>query len=196
MRGATAPLFLQENLFEERDGARVVRLPEPEHRLLAHLGIAVRARDLHQLRHAFVFRQLAEREDRFLLHLGVGIVLDRAGDRRKRLPAGLPTRSRRSPVSGEAATSVVSHATLSSGFTSVSQTIGIPPASTSQSGVKVRRRTTAPPSRRASTRNSVAGSSAMRVPLRSRTSPVLIDTPLPLSRRHMPAENVESEIVS
>ena len=36
----------------------------------------------------------------------------------------------------------------------------------------------------------------MREPRRSRESPVVIETPLPLSSRHMPPEKVESEIVS
>ena len=99
-------------------------------------------------------------------------------------------------MSGEAATSDASQATLSSGLTSFSQTSGMAVASMSQSGVNVRTRLTPPLSRRASTRNSVAGSSVTREPLRSRTSPVFIDTPPPLSRRHMPPENDESEIVS
>ncbi len=86
-------------------------------------------------------------------------------------------------------TSVVSQATLSSGFTSVSQTIAMPPASTSQSGVKVRMRSIAPPSTRASTRKSVGGSSVMRDP-RCTESPVDIDTPPPLSSRHTPQQPV------
>ena len=112
------------------------------------------------------------------------------------LIAVLPTRSCPSPETGAAATSDASHATLSSGFTSVSHTSGIAVASMSQSGVNVRTRLTAPASSRASTRNSVAGSSATREPVRSRTSPVFIDTPPPLSSRHIPPENDESEMVS
>jgi hypothetical protein len=110
--------------------------------------------------------------------------------------AVLPTRSRPSPLSGAAATSDASHATLSSGLTSVSHTSGMLAASMSQSGVNVRTRLTAPFSRRASTRNSAAGSSAMRPPRLSRMSPLFIDTPPPLSSRHMPPETVESEMVS
>ena len=59
-------------------------------------------------------------------------------------------------------TSEVSHATLSSGFTPSSQTTGTPPASISQSGVAVRSLTIVLASIRASTRISVADSSAIR----------------------------------
>ena len=77
---------------------------------------------------------------------------------------------------------------LSSGFTSVSQTTERPAASTSQSGVNVRTRFTAPPSTRASTRNSVAGSSITRDPRTLIESPVFMLTPLPLSSRHVPQQ--------
>ena len=80
--------------------ARVVRLAEPEHRLLAHFGVAVGARDLHQLRHAFVLRQLAEREDRLLLHLGVRIVVDRVGDGRRSPPCRPSAPARTAPGRG------------------------------------------------------------------------------------------------
>src|SRR4029453_12678729 len=78
-------ISLQENFFEELDRTRIVRLTEPEHRLLADLDVLVRPRDVDQPRHAFVLRHLTEREHRLFLDLGVGIVLDGAGDRRKRL---------------------------------------------------------------------------------------------------------------
>ena len=108
--------------------------------------------------------------------------------------AVLPARSCWSPESGAASTIDDSHATLSSGFTSVNQTTVRPAASMSQSGVKVRTRPTVPASSRASTMNSDAGSSAMREPrpfseLPAGTElPVLIVTPLPLSRRHTPQQ--------
>ena len=54
--------------------ARIPRLPQPEHRLLAHGWIAVGARHVDQLRHAFVLRQLTEGEHRAFLDLGFGIV--------------------------------------------------------------------------------------------------------------------------
>jgi hypothetical protein len=81
-------------------------------------------------------------------------------------------------------------------LTSFSQTSGIALASTSQSGVNVRTRLTPPFSSRARTRNSVAASSVTREPFLSRMSPLFIEMPPPLSRRHMPPENDESEIVS
>ena len=52
-------------------------------------GLRFVARDLHQLRHALVLRQLAEREHRLLLHLGVRVVVDGAGDDGDRFLAGL-----------------------------------------------------------------------------------------------------------
>ena len=79
---------------------------------------------------------------------------------------------------------------LSSGFASLSQTSGIPAASISQSGVNVRSRITAPPSTRASTRNSVGGSSD------TRESDWLIETPLPPSRRHWPQHEPAFEMLS
>ena len=54
----------------------------------------------------------------------------------------------------------VSHAALSSGFTLSNHVTGSPPASISQSGVAVRSRVNVVPSKRASTENSAAGSSA------------------------------------
>ena len=87
-------------------------------------------------------------------------------------------------------TNVVNHAMLSSGFTSFSQTSGMPAASISQSGVNVRSRITAPDSTRARIRNSVGGSSE------TRESVWLIDTPPPPSRRHWPQQLPADEIVS
>jgi hypothetical protein len=59
---------------------------------------------------------------------------------------------------------------LSSGFTSVSQTIGMLPASTSQSGVNVRMRSTTPRSTRARTRNSSAARGDARTALLNRVA--------------------------
>ena len=99
------------------------------------------------------------------------------------------TRSRRSPASCDAVTSEASQPRLSSTFTSVSQTSVIPPASISQSGVNVRTRVTAPPSSRARMRNSVAGSSTIREPRLLRSSPRVIDTPLPRSSWQTPQQS-------
>src|SRR4030095_16087182 len=78
-------ISLQENFLEELERSRIVRLTEPEHRLLADLDVLVRPRDVNQPRHAFLLRHLAERKDSLFLDLGVGIVLDCTGNRRKRL---------------------------------------------------------------------------------------------------------------
>src|SRR4029453_10532025 len=80
-------ISLQENFFEELDRTRIVRLTEPEHRLLADLDVLVRPRDINQPRHAFLLRHLAERKDSLFLDLGVGIIVDCAADRRERLTA-------------------------------------------------------------------------------------------------------------
>src|SRR4029450_8971628 len=80
-------ISLQENFFEKLDRTRIVRLTEPEHRLLPDLDVLVRPRDLNQPRDAFLLRHLAEREHRLFLDLGVGIVVDGAADRRERVPA-------------------------------------------------------------------------------------------------------------
>src|SRR5688500_19441580 len=53
---------LGENLFEELEGARILRLAEPEHRLLADGGVLVVAGLVDQQRHALVLRQLAQRK--------------------------------------------------------------------------------------------------------------------------------------
>ena len=73
--------WLFQDLFEEFQRARIFRLPQPEHRLFANGRVLVGAGLLNQQRHALVFGQLAQREHRFLFHLGVGIVLDRRGNR-------------------------------------------------------------------------------------------------------------------
>src|SRR4051812_47151792 len=85
---ALISLLLQQDVFEELHRTRIVRLTEPEHRLLADLRITMAARDLDQARHPFVGRHLAEREHRLLLHLGIGIVLHGAGDGGEGLAAG------------------------------------------------------------------------------------------------------------
>ena len=53
-----------------------MRLAEPEHGLLAHRSIAIRARYLDEQRHALIFGKLAEREDCTFLDLGLRVVLD------------------------------------------------------------------------------------------------------------------------
>src|SRR4030095_2493551 len=80
-------ISLQENFFEELDRTRIVRLTEPEHRLLADLDVLVRPRDVNQARHAFLLRHLAERKDSLFLDLGVGLIVEGAADRRERLTA-------------------------------------------------------------------------------------------------------------
>src|SRR5262249_27991069 len=87
--GPRRPLLLQQNVLEELRRARILRLAEPEHRLLADLRTAMVARDLDQFRPAFVSRELAEREPPFLLDLDLRVVVDCARDGRNRLPAGL-----------------------------------------------------------------------------------------------------------
>src|SRR6266571_3794837 len=84
---STAGSGLQDFL-EEGEGARVVRLAQPEHGLLAHGRVAVLAGGVDQERHALVVGELAEGEHGPLLHLGLGIVRDGAGDLAGRLRAG------------------------------------------------------------------------------------------------------------
>src|SRR5437899_6326183 len=48
----------REDLLEGLQGPRVLRLTQPEHRLLAHFGAAVAAGDLAQQRHPFLRREL------------------------------------------------------------------------------------------------------------------------------------------
>src|SRR5262249_25436054 len=79
-RAHSRPGSALQDLLEEREGAGVVRLAEPEDRLVADGGIAVLAGGVDEQRHALVFRELAEGEHRLLLHLGLGVVLDGAGD--------------------------------------------------------------------------------------------------------------------
>src|SRR4029453_7694224 len=81
-------ISLQENFFEELDRTRIVRLTEPEHRLLADFDALVRPRDVNQARHAFLLRHLAERKDSLFLARGVGIFVVGAADRRERLAVG------------------------------------------------------------------------------------------------------------
>src|SRR5262245_51850436 len=53
---------VSQDLLEERERPRVLRLAEPEHRLLADLPGPVGARDPDEVRHALVGRELAQRE--------------------------------------------------------------------------------------------------------------------------------------
>src|SRR6516225_715481 len=79
---------LQQDLFKKRECPGILRLSQPEERLLADFDIAMAARHLNQLRNPLIGRHLAEREDRALLHVRFGIVVDRAADGRQRLLAG------------------------------------------------------------------------------------------------------------
>ena len=65
-------------------------------------GLRVRARDLDEERHAFVLRELAQGEDRLLLHVGIGILLDALGDGAGRLATRPSARARRWPRRGSA----------------------------------------------------------------------------------------------
>ena len=60
---------LPQHRLKQFDRAGIAALAQPEERLAAHTGIAVCARDLEQLRHAFVARQLGYHEDRVGLEL-------------------------------------------------------------------------------------------------------------------------------
>src|SRR5829696_3300906 len=61
-------LLLRDELFEELHGARITRLPEPEHRLAPHLAILVVLRDVHELVNRLaVTTALREHEDDLLL---------------------------------------------------------------------------------------------------------------------------------
>ena len=81
--------LLLEHGLEERDRAIVPGLTQPEHRLPAHFGVAMRLRELDQLRHGVVFWQLADREDRALPDLRIRIVAHRLTERRDGALAGL-----------------------------------------------------------------------------------------------------------
>ena len=81
----------QEDFFEEGEGARVIRLPQPEHGLLAHCGIAVGPRHLDQQRHALVLRELAQRKNSALLHFRFGVIFYGGGDGAGGFFAGLLT---------------------------------------------------------------------------------------------------------
>ena len=71
---------MRQDLLEERQGARVLRLAEPEHGLLAHSSIAVSARYLDEQRHALIPGKLAECEDSVFLDVGLRVVLDGFGN--------------------------------------------------------------------------------------------------------------------
>src|SRR5690242_3115925 len=73
LRGRTVRRLsgLGEELLEERQGPRVVRLAQPEDRLLPDLGVLVLARDPDQGRNPLVPGTLGEREDRLPPHLAV-----------------------------------------------------------------------------------------------------------------------------
>src|SRR5437667_6641544 len=75
-----APSLSRQHFLEERERAGIARLAEPEHRLLAHLRVAVRLRHLDEHGHALFLRELAEGEDGLLLDLRLRVVRDGAGD--------------------------------------------------------------------------------------------------------------------
>jgi hypothetical protein len=74
------PPILQYRL-EKLHGPRIARLTQPEHCLLAHVGIAVGSRELDQLRHRFVLRQLADGKDRLDPDIMIRIVVDSTAQR-------------------------------------------------------------------------------------------------------------------
>ena len=80
---------MHQDLLKERQRAWVVRLPQPEHRLLADLAIVVGLRHFDQFGHALVFWQLTQRENSFFLNVGVRIVFDSPGNRAHRFLPGL-----------------------------------------------------------------------------------------------------------
>src|SRR5258705_7711620 len=75
-----ASASLRQHFFEKLQRPRIVRLPQPEHRLLPHRRITIRLRYFNQLRDALVSWQLTQRKDRLFLHFGVGIVVNRSCD--------------------------------------------------------------------------------------------------------------------
>src|SRR5437879_5406158 len=76
-----ASALLRQHSFKKLQRPRIVRLPEPEHGLLSHCRIPIVLRDFDEFWHAFLFRQLAERKDRFFLHFRVRVVVDSPSDR-------------------------------------------------------------------------------------------------------------------
>src|SRR5262245_35960095 len=81
--------LLRQYLCKEIQRARIPRLPAPEDRLLADVGVAIRLRHVDQQRDPLVLWQLAQREHRLLLYLGIRILVDPFGDRRGGLAPGL-----------------------------------------------------------------------------------------------------------
>src|SRR3954468_4466401 len=85
---------LRQDVEQDLTDARVVLLAEPEDGLLAHLGILVALRDLHELVRRAGVARLGEHPDELLLHAAVGhAIVERhelaAGDTRL---AGRPER--------------------------------------------------------------------------------------------------------
>src|SRR6478672_13101486 len=71
-----AMLLLRQQLLEQIQRPRIVRLTKPEQRFLADLRILVRARHRNECRHAFFPRSLRESEYRLLPHLTIYAVVD------------------------------------------------------------------------------------------------------------------------
>src|SRR2546430_1210486 len=83
------PLFLRQQLLEEVERARVVRLAEPEQCLLSYLRILVRSRHRDQCRNAFLARTLRECEHRGLTDFAIdGVVADNVVEASRRRVAG------------------------------------------------------------------------------------------------------------
>src|SRR5687767_11179788 len=77
--------LLEKDLCEELRGPRILRLAEPVNGLTTDFGVAMCANEFDEARDAVVLRQATERIDRLLLHLGIGILIDRTVDRGQRL---------------------------------------------------------------------------------------------------------------
>src|SRR6266550_6266639 len=68
--------LLGQQLLEQIECSRIVRLTEPEQGLLAYLRILVGSRNCDQCRHTFVARPLRECEHRALTDFAVNAVVD------------------------------------------------------------------------------------------------------------------------
>src|SRR4051794_37843977 len=76
-RGSPVATLLPQYLLDCGKGARVVLLSEPEGGLLPDVAVAVRFHQFDEHQDALIVRKLRDREDRFLAHTFIGIVIDR-----------------------------------------------------------------------------------------------------------------------
>src|SRR5271155_3493674 len=81
MPNTAAQYFLWESLALQHfldigESARILGLAQPEDRLLANREVGIGVGNVDQLRHTLFLGQLADGEDRFLLDLNAGVVLD------------------------------------------------------------------------------------------------------------------------